>query len=619
MEDYVVLARKLRPQRFQDLIGQETVARALRNAIVTGRVAHAFIFSGPRGVGKTSAARILTKALNCPAVKDGEPCNVCPLCREISQGAAPDVFEIDAASNRGIDNIRELRENVKYAPAKCAYKTYIIDEVHMLTGESFNALLKTLEEPPPHVKFILATTHPHRIPDTILSRCQRYDFPRIPLARMVDYLAAATAGEGLKFSRTALETIARNSAGGMRDALTAVDQAVAYAGTEPADSDVLGLLGLMDHREVLNLLAAVLDKSLHQALDAFALILGRGHDLPALLEALLREAKDLTLYQALGAGSAYFQDHLQDSTQFYETRKAAVGPDELQQIFYLFLEVEQQIKDSAFPRACFEMALVKACRVQPLVGVPELMERARSLLGRSAGEPGAAPGEPARAVPRREPRPPAEALAAPTPTVRTVPPPAPSAAPSTAAAGAPPPHRPPAGRRGAGRSAATPPGDSPPDPEDPEAPPGELPEALCDDARWQSLVGRLAQARRRLAADLRGAEVLAIGAEQVEVRTTRDFSPEDRAALEPVLREVFGPAFELRRNRDTTELPRKERTLAGRKQIRDAQEQAARHQQALADPSVQRLRRFFPNSRILGVTLGPQDSADTENQDDVQG
>ncbi|MCZ6627948.1 MAG: DNA polymerase III subunit gamma/tau, partial [SAR324 cluster bacterium] len=193
--DYVVLARKLRPMRFQDLVGQETVVRALKNAVRNGRTAHAYLFAGSRGVGKTSAARILTKAINCLNPQDGEPCNACGNCEEITRDASPDVHEIDAASNRGIDNIRELRENTKYTPAKCTYKTYIIDEVHMLTMESFNALLKTLEEPPPHIRFILATTAPHRIPETVLSRCQRFDFPRIGTQLIVDYLGGVTAAE----------------------------------------------------------------------------------------------------------------------------------------------------------------------------------------------------------------------------------------------------------------------------------------------------------------------------------------------------------------------------------------------------------------------------------------
>ncbi len=307
--DYVVLARKLRPMRFAELIGQETVARALLNAVRGERTAYAYLFAGSRGVGKTSAARILTRALNCLAPEEGEPCNACENCVEITNSASRDIQEIDAASNRGIDSIRELRENTKYVPAKCAYKIYIIDEVHMLTLESFNALLKTLEEPPPRVKFILATTAPHRIPETILSRCQRFDFPRIALAPMLEYLTRVTAEEGIALSPAALETIARNAAGGMRDALTGVDQVVAFAGASPGDEQVLSVLGVMDTREVFSLLGAMLDKSPDGALAAFGQIVERGHDLGTLLAALLREIKELTLYNSLENGAVYFQDH----------------------------------------------------------------------------------------------------------------------------------------------------------------------------------------------------------------------------------------------------------------------------------------------------------------------
>ena len=243
---YVVLARKLRPQRFSDLIGQEVIAQILQNAIRSNRVAHAFLFSGSRGVGKTSAARILTKALNCLEPDNVDPCNACENCLEISSNASADVYEIDAASNRGIENIRELRENVKYAPARCRYKVYIIDEAHMLTLESFNALLKTLEEPPNHVKFILATTDPHKVPVTVLSRCQRYDFQRIPLPQMLEFLSQAAVQENLQLSPKSLELIACHAAGGMRDALTSLDQVLSFAGEQASESEVRQILGIAD-------------------------------------------------------------------------------------------------------------------------------------------------------------------------------------------------------------------------------------------------------------------------------------------------------------------------------------------------------------------------------------
>ena len=229
--------------------------------IIADRVAHAFLFSGSRGVGKTSAARILTRALNCLNQENGDPCNICENCIEISQNASPDVYEIDAASNRGIDNIRELRENVNYVPARCRYKVYIIDEAHMLTLESFNALLKTLEEPPSYVKFIFATTDPHKIPQTIISRCQRYDFLRIPIKTMVDYLEKVVLNEELELSRGALEMIARNSVGGMRDALTSIDQILSFSGTSASDQKVAQILGILDSESRFAFTNALLKKN----------------------------------------------------------------------------------------------------------------------------------------------------------------------------------------------------------------------------------------------------------------------------------------------------------------------------------------------------------------------
>ena len=392
--DYVVLARKLRPSRFEHLIGQDTLVQALKNAVRTGRIAHAFLFTGSRGVGKTSTARILTKAFNCENPADGEPCDACGNCIEIANNASPDVYEIDAASNRGIDNIRELRENTSYVPVKCTYKTYIIDEAHMLTKESFNALLKTLEEPPPHIKFILATTKPHDIPDTILSRCQRYDFLRVPVKMMTEFLTGVTGREGIEISAKALEAIARNALGGVRDALTALDQVISFAGNAPADDDVWRILGLTDNREVFTLLGAVLDKSLESALDAFYAVREKGHDVSVLLETLIETVKDFSLFHVLGESSAHFTGHPPDTLAFFKDSREKTTLDELQQLFYLWLEVEGQIKRSEFAQAAFEMGLAKACRVEPLVGVPELLAQVRRLIGEKQG---ASTGAPPRA------------------------------------------------------------------------------------------------------------------------------------------------------------------------------------------------------------------------------
>src|SRR6185436_3996040 len=226
---YLVIARKWRPQSFADIVGQEHITRTLQNAIRTKRIAHAFLFTGVRGVGKTTAARILAKALNCEKGPTPNPCNECSQCREIAQGRSIDVLEIDGASNRGIDEIRQIIENVRYQPAQCRFKIYIIDEVHQVTKDAFNALLKTLEEPPPSVKFILATTEPHRLPETILSRCQRYDFRRISLREIVERLGEIAQKEGLQITEGALVLLAREADGSMRDAQSLLEQVLAMA------------------------------------------------------------------------------------------------------------------------------------------------------------------------------------------------------------------------------------------------------------------------------------------------------------------------------------------------------------------------------------------------------
>ncbi|MGQ9653584.1 MAG: DNA polymerase III subunit gamma/tau, partial [Thermodesulfobacteriota bacterium] len=242
---YLVLARRWRPQRFEDVIGQRHVTQTLQNAILSNRVAHAFLFSGARGVGKTTVARILAKALNCEAGPTPHPCGQCDSCREITDGISLDVQEIDGASNTHVDDVRELMDGLRYRPAKGRYRIYIIDEVHMLSGHAFNALLKTLEEPPPHVVFIFATTEPQKIPLTVVSRCQRYDFKRIPLADIVGHLERISLAEGIRVDRDTLLAIAKEAQGSLRDAQSLLDQVISYAGdniTREAVQEVLGRL-----------------------------------------------------------------------------------------------------------------------------------------------------------------------------------------------------------------------------------------------------------------------------------------------------------------------------------------------------------------------------------------
>ena len=376
---YVVLARKLRPSRFDDLIGQETTAQTLRNAVLSDRVAHAFLFTGSRGVGKTSAARILTRAVNCLNPDNGDPCNRCENCTEINQNASADVIEIDAASNRGIENIRELRENVNYVPAKCRYKIYIIDEAHMLTLESFNALLKTLEEPPPYVKFIFATTDPHKIPPTIISRCQRYDFLRISIKKMADFLETVVKKEKLELSRKAIEMICRNSVGGMRDALTAIDQILSFTGTSATDQKVAQILGILDSESRFAFIEALLEKKDGEAISYFQKLQEHGHDVNDVLSDLLQTIKTIALVRTLGMNQALFQDIPADDLETFSTLSKIVSADELQQIFHILLELEEQMKRSAHTMICFEMAILQIASIEPLVGLPEIISEIQNI------------------------------------------------------------------------------------------------------------------------------------------------------------------------------------------------------------------------------------------------
>ena len=296
-----VLYRRWRPQRFADVAGQEPVTTTLRHAVAAASPSHAYLFSGPRGTGKTSTGRILAKAVNCLAPgEDGEPDNACQSCEAFSAGSALDLIELDAASNRGIDEIRELRESVGYVPANARYKMYLIDEVHMLTDAAFNALLKTLEEPPPHVIFVLATTEPHRIPATILSRCQRFDFRRIPLAATVERLHAIVGGEGLTVEDGGLELIARQATGSLRDAVNLLDQLVAYHGSELSLEAVRGGLGLVVDDRAGELARASVARDLRAGLDVLDAARSDGIEIRALMRGVVATLRSVLLLKAGG-------------------------------------------------------------------------------------------------------------------------------------------------------------------------------------------------------------------------------------------------------------------------------------------------------------------------------
>ncbi|MDF1580318.1 MAG: DNA polymerase III subunit gamma/tau [Desulfuromonadales bacterium] len=375
---YLVLARKWRPQLFEDLVGQEHVSRTLGNSIRSGRVHHAFLFTGARGVGKTSAARILAKALNCEQGPTVTPCNVCPACLEITAGQGVDVFEIDGASNTGVDDVRDLRENIRYLPAKSNYKIFIIDEVHMLSINAFNALLKTLEEPPAHAKFIFATTEPHKIPITILSRCQRFDFRKIDINKLVHRLREIVTAEGMEISDRALMLIARRGEGSMRDALSTLDQVIAFCGDQVGDEDVQALLGLVDRRLLFAAAEGVLRRDARACLDAVCKIDELGHSFRQFCQELVELFRGLVLCRVLDEPGDLLPMTTDEITEL-RALAATVEPEELHRAVTALIHVESDLAQATFPRLALEMALIRLATLPPGRDIAMLLHKLEQL------------------------------------------------------------------------------------------------------------------------------------------------------------------------------------------------------------------------------------------------
>ncbi len=371
---YLVLARKWRPQLFEEVVGQRHITQTLQNAISQKRVAHAFLFTGARGVGKTSSARILAKALNCETGPRINPCNQCANCQEVTHGTSMDVIEIDGASNRGIDEIRELRENVRYSPAKSRYKIYIIDEVHMLTKEAFNALLKTLEEPPPHVIFIFATTEPHKIPATILSRCQRYDFKRIPFREVVGSLKRIVEEEEIQVSPRGLLLIAQESEGSLRDAESLLDQVIAYAGKDIRDEDITEVLGLIDRKMLSDTVEAIADRDVERCMKVIEQVYHFGYDLQHFCRELLQYLRNLILFK-VSQHPEGFMELPEEELMLLKTQAEKFGFDQLNHLFTLLLKGEQETAQSTFPRTMLELTLIRMATLRPVLSIDEMMKK----------------------------------------------------------------------------------------------------------------------------------------------------------------------------------------------------------------------------------------------------
>ena len=371
---YLVLARKYRPQTFEEVVAQEHVTRTLTNAVSSGRVAHAILFSGPRGTGKTTVARVLAKAMNCEQGPTPVPCNQCRSCKEITAGHSADVFEIDGASNNGVDQVRELRDNVKYMPSHSSYKIYIIDEVHMLSIAAFNALLKTLEEPPAHILFFFATTEPHKIPITILSRCQKYDFRRIGTESIFAHLRILCSKETIRIPDESLQLIAREAGGSMRDALSLLDQVMACCQGMIDHEQVLDILGAFDSRVLFSMSDAVSRGDVAALLTLLDGLYDSGRDLKKLYNDLMRHFRNLLVVKVAGNADELV-DLPSDDMEQMRLQVASRSVSYLEQMLDLFAREETAVRLSTQPKLAMEMALVRLARLKPILSIDTLIER----------------------------------------------------------------------------------------------------------------------------------------------------------------------------------------------------------------------------------------------------
>ncbi|MEI6806191.1 MAG: DNA polymerase III subunit gamma/tau, partial [Myxococcaceae bacterium] len=371
--NYLVLARKWRPQRFSDVVGQEIIIKTLAKALTSGRIAHAFLLTGSRGVGKTTVARLLAKALSCESGISPDPCGVCSHCVEIAAGTSMDIVEIDGASNTGVDDVRELRDSLRYQPASARFKIFIIDEVHMLSTSAFNALLKTLEEPPPHVKFIFATTEAHKIPITILSRCQRYDFRRMPVSVIVDRLKDILRQENIQVDPEGLFLIAQNADGGMRDALSLLDQVISFSGEKASLQDVVDILGLIDQQSIQKASDAILEGHAREALSLIEAASESGWDLKQLSDNISNEFRNLCISASAGSIMG-LADLTEEKAKLTDEKAKKYDRLDLQRLLSMALQATDQMTNSEQPKLVLELAFLKMADRPQLAQMTEVMQ-----------------------------------------------------------------------------------------------------------------------------------------------------------------------------------------------------------------------------------------------------
>jgi DNA polymerase-3 subunit gamma/tau len=483
---YLVLARKWRPKTFDEVVGQATPMRTLKNALRSGRIGHAFLFSGARGVGKTTTARILAKALNCGKGEGPtpDPCGECPSCLEIAAGSSLDVQEIDGATNNGVEQVRELRESARYNPARDRFKIWIIDEVHMLSAGAFNALLKTLEEPPPRVKFIFATTEYHKIPDTILSRCQQYDFRMIPARELVAHLREVADGEGIAIADESLGRIARAADGSARDALSLFDQVLSFSGNEVKAEDVGALLGLVDRELLMRASQAVIEGNSRGLLELVEALSDYGADYRNFARELLLHYRDILLVKLSPEASTLVASLVPEDRARLRPLAEGYSEEDLLRVLDLLTETETELRASQDPRVTLELCLLKMVQMRRLLPFQDLVDRVERL---AAGRP---------LAPRADP-PPAMAVA-PAPRATA---PAPASSPA--------------------RSQPAPPAASAPAAA-PSAPPAAPSPAANDAAGILAAMMTACQARPSLAQPLRGATARLEG-DSLAIEVAADF------------------------------------------------------------------------------------------------